>query len=47
MIQPLRRSHLWIWIALAVSLPILFAAGLVSRKETIPNNPVVHWEQYK
>ena len=47
MTQPLRRSHLWIWIALTVLLPILFAAGLVSRKETSPMNPALHWEQYK
>ena len=47
MIQPLRRSHLWIWIALAVLLPVLFAAGLVSRQGTTSNNPGVHWEQYK
>ena len=47
MIQPLRRSHLWIWIVLAVLLPVLFAAGLAARRDTTPNNPDVHWEQYK
>jgi hypothetical protein len=47
MIQPLRRSHLRIWIALAVLLPILFAVGLAARRDTTPNNSVVHWEQYK
>jgi len=47
MIQPLRRSHLWIWIALAVSLPVLFAAGLAARRDTTPNNPAVHWERYQ
>jgi hypothetical protein len=47
MIQALRRSHLWIWIALAVLLPVLFAAGLTARRDTTPSNPVVLWEQYK
>ena len=47
MIQPLRRSHLWIWIALAVLLPVLFAAGLAARRDTTPDNPAVHWEHYK
>jgi hypothetical protein len=47
MIQPLRRKHFLIWIGLAVLLPILFAAGLVNRRATTPNNPAVHWEQYK
>jgi len=47
MIQPLRRSHLWIWITLAVSLPILFAAGLIARRDTTPHNPVVRWERFK
>jgi len=47
MIQPLRRSHFWIWIGLAVLLPLLFTAGLAVRRETTPSNPAVHWEQYK
>ena len=47
MIQPLRRNHFWIWICLAVMLPVLFIAALVSRQETNPINPAVHWEQYK
>ena len=47
MIQPLRRKHFWIWIGLAVLLPILFVAGLATRRATTPNNPAVHWEQYK
>jgi hypothetical protein len=47
MTQPLRRTHLWIWVALAVLLPVLFTAGLVARRDTTPNNPAVHWEQYK
>ena len=47
MIRPLRRSHLWIWIALTVLLPVLFAAGLTARRDTTPNNPAVRWERYK
>ena len=47
MIQLLRRSHFWIWIALAILLPILFAAGLAARRDTTPKNSAVHWEQYK
>ena len=47
MIQPLRRNHFRIWVGLAVLLPILFVAGLLVRRATMPNNPAVHWEQYK
>jgi hypothetical protein len=47
MTQPLRRRHFLIWIGLAVLLSILFAAGLVNRRATTPNNPAVHWEQFK
>jgi hypothetical protein len=47
MIQPLRRSHFGIWIALAVTLPILLVAGLSGRRDTTPNNSNVHWEHYK
>jgi len=47
MIHSLRRTHFLIWIGLAVLLPILFAAGLMSRRATTPNNPALHWEQYK
>lgn len=47
MIQPLRRNHLWIWIVLAVSLPVLIAAGLLVRRTTAPANPTLHWERYK
>lgn len=32
MIRPLRRRHRWIFIALAVLLPMLFIAGLWVRK---------------
>ncbi len=47
MIQPLRRSHFWIWIALSVLLSVLFTAGLVVRRPTTPKNPTLHWEEYK
>lgn len=47
MIQPLRRSHFWIWIGIAALLPVLFVAGLVVRRDTTPTNPAVHWETLK
>ena len=47
MIQPLRRNHLWMWIALAILLPALLAAGLAARRDTTPDNPAVRWERYK
>ena len=47
MIRPLRRKHFLIWIGLAVLLPMLFAAGMLNRRVTTPNNPAVHWEQSK
>jgi hypothetical protein len=47
MIQPLRRSHLWIWIAIAALLPVLFTAGVIVRRDTTPTNPDVHWEKLK
>src|SRR5437667_12334550 len=47
MIQPLRRSHFWIWIVLSVLLSVLFTAGLIVRRPTTPKNPTLHWEEYK
>ncbi|WP_321475758.1 hypothetical protein [uncultured Paludibaculum sp.] len=44
MIQPLRRAHRRIWLALAVLLPALFCAGLLVRREPVPRNTGVHWE---
>ena len=28
MIQPLRRLHLWIWVAMSLALAVLFIASL-------------------
>jgi hypothetical protein len=47
MTQPMRQSHLWIWICLAVLLPVLFIAGLSVRRPTTPQNPDLSWEKYK
>jgi len=47
MIEPLRRSHLRIWVVLSALLSVLFAAGLIVRRPTTPKNPNVHWEKYK
>lgn len=47
MIQPLRRSHLWIWVFLSTFLGALFTIGLIVRRPTTPKNPKVHWEQFK
>jgi len=47
MMQPLRRSNLLIWIVLSTLLAALFAAGVISRRPTMPNNPNVNWKFYK
>jgi len=47
MIQPLRHTHFWVWVFLSAFLGALFAAGLIVRRPTMPNNPTVHWERYK
>jgi len=47
MIQPLRRSHFWIWIFLPAFLAALFTVGLLARRPTTPKNPNAHWEQHK
>ena len=47
MIQPLRRSHFVVWIALPVLLAALCFAGLLERRPTMPKNMNVHWEKYK
>lgn len=31
MTQPLRRAHRWIMLALAIVLPLVFAAGIAVR----------------
>ena len=46
MTRPLRRAHLRIWIALAVLLYTIFAAGLLVRRSATPPNPQLHWEDY-
>lgn len=45
MIRPLRRAHFRIWIALAVALYAVFAAGLLARRDTTPPNAGIDWEQ--
>jgi hypothetical protein len=45
MIQPLRRTHFWIWVFLSTLLVALFTAGLIVRRPTTPKNPALHWEQ--
>jgi len=47
MIQPLRRSHFGIWVALPLILAVLFVAGLVSRRTAQPPNAEWHWQQYR
>ena len=47
MTQPSRRTHFRVWIALAVLLPLLFAAGLAVRRTATPDNPNLRWENYK
>ena len=47
MIQPLRRTHFWIWIVLTALLSLMFTAGLIVRRPATPKNPDLHWEKYK
>jgi hypothetical protein len=47
MIQPLRRAHFRIWVALAVLLYAVLLAGLLVRRSTIPPNPTIHWEEVR
>ena len=47
MIQPLRRAHFRVWLALAVVLYAVFVAGLAARRSTTPRNPSLHWEQLR
>ncbi len=45
MIQPLRKAHLRIWLALTVILYAVFAAGLLARRSSTPPNPNLRWER--
>lgn len=45
MIQPLRRTHFWIWVCLSTVLVALFSAGLIVRRPTTPKNSGLRWEQ--
>jgi hypothetical protein len=47
MTQPLRRTHLWIWIALALLLPLLLVSGVTARRTTTPINSTTLWEKTK
>jgi hypothetical protein len=47
MTRPLRRSHLRIWLVLAVVLYAVFTAGLLARRDPPPRNSNLHWEQYR
>lgn len=47
MTAPLRRAHLWIWIALAVLLPVLLIGALLARSTASLANPQFHWETYR
>lgn len=47
MTAPLRRAHLLIWIVVAIALAIVFAAGLTMRRDPLPPNPGLQWEQLR
>ena len=47
MTQPLRRTHFRIWLVLPLLFAVLFAAGLIVRRSTMPANAHIHWESYK
>lgn len=36
MIRPLRRRHRWLWLGLALLLPLLYWAALAARPEGVP-----------
>jgi hypothetical protein len=36
MIQPLRKVHRWVFVLLAIVLPLLFIAGLRARHHLLP-----------
>src|SRR5215471_12658049 len=44
MIQPLRRLHFRIWLVLPVIFAVLFGAGLLVRRSTMPANAHIRWE---
>jgi hypothetical protein len=46
-IQPLRRAHFRIWIALAVVMYAVFIAGLLARRSATPPNQSLRWERYR
>jgi hypothetical protein len=47
MMRAHRRVHRGVWIVLALLLPVLFIAGLLSRRSETPRNPAFHWEKDK
>ncbi len=47
MTRPLRRAHFGAWLTLALLLPILLAAGLLTRKSPNPVNPTLYGEKLK
>jgi len=47
MTRPLRRVHRWIWLALAVLLPVLFLAGLSVRQAPQPANAGLQWSSFR
>jgi hypothetical protein len=47
MIQPLRRAHFRIWVALAVLMYAVLLAGLLVRRTTTPPNPTLHGEEVR
>jgi len=47
MIQLLRRTHFRVWLVLPLLFAVLFAAGLIVRRSTMPSNAHIHWETYK
>ena len=46
MIQPLRRTHYWIWMILTVVIFAVFLAGLMARRPA-PTNNGLNWGQYR
>jgi hypothetical protein len=47
MIQPLRRVHLWVFVVLAIALPLILLVGLTGRSKTVSSQvqPGTHLEK--
>ncbi len=45
MIRRLRRCHRWLWVVLAVLLPVLFLAALIARTRPLAPIELPEWTE--